>query len=304
MMTAAEIATFSTGAGIVDRSDRVRLRIAGPDHSKFLHNLTTNEIKRLPPGRGCETFVTSLQGKTIGYLIVLMGDDQIIARADAHGAELVLPHFRKYGVFDDVSIEDNSASTFEIHLLGQGAAALVHRAAGQLPEETDYAHLAAEIAGAGVRIIRESPAGVPGFTLIGELAAAKAIRQELVEHAQEPGLSAIDAETFEVLRIEAGTPVFGKDINDKNLPAGTGPRRSGHQFRQRLLPRPRNRRSHRCPRARQSAHEGTGVCAGSGCSPRPARRSSFRASVWARSHQRFFQTHAARRSAWEWSKPR
>ncbi len=60
-------------AGLADRSDRSRLEITGPDRAKFVHNLTTNEIKRLSAGQGCETFVTSTQGKTIGYAIVLVG---------------------------------------------------------------------------------------------------------------------------------------------------------------------------------------------------------------------------------------
>ena len=134
MMTASEFEAITTHVGLVDRSDRVRLEITGPDRAKFLHNLTTNEIKRLAVGRGCEAFVTSPQGKTIGYLIVLAADDRIIARADPGGDVLALPHFQKYGVFDDVAIDDRASSTFELHLFGPQAAELVQRAAGRLPE--------------------------------------------------------------------------------------------------------------------------------------------------------------------------
>ncbi len=113
-----ELEAVTTHVGLTDRSDRVRLEISGPDRAKFLHNLTTNEIKRLAVGRGCETFVTNPQGKTIGYLIILVADDRIIARADPGGIALALPHFQKYGVFDDVSIDDGSSSTFELHFFG------------------------------------------------------------------------------------------------------------------------------------------------------------------------------------------
>ena len=125
MLQASEFERMAVHVGLVDRSDRVRLEITGPDRAKFLHNLTTNEVKRLAVGRGCEAFVTSLQGKTIGYMIVLAADDRIIVRADPGGAELALPHFRKYGVFDDVAIDDRTASTFELHLFGPEAAELV-----------------------------------------------------------------------------------------------------------------------------------------------------------------------------------
>lgn len=112
-------------AGLIDRSDRVRVEVSGPDRAKFLHNLTTNEVKRLPAGRGCESFVTSLQGKTIGYVILLATEDRIIVRSDPAGLEVAMPHFRKYGVFDDVAIDDRSELTFELHLAGEGCVEVV-----------------------------------------------------------------------------------------------------------------------------------------------------------------------------------
>jgi len=93
MPTASELESATMHVGLVDRSDRVRLEISGPDRAKFLHNLTTNEVKRLAVGRGCESFVTSPQGKTIGYLIILVAEDKLIARADPAGDVLALPHF-------------------------------------------------------------------------------------------------------------------------------------------------------------------------------------------------------------------
>ena len=221
MMTAREFEAIRAHVGLVDRSDRVRLEITGPDRAKFLHNLTTNEVKRLAVGRGCETFVTSPQGKTIGYLILLAADDKIIARADPAGDVLALPHFRKYGVFDDVAIDDRSPATFEFHLLGPGATELARRAAGRVPEE-EYAHLLAEIGDATVRLVRESPAVGPGLTLIGEKPAAGSVKQRLLELGRDLGLIEVDASGFDVLRIEAGTPVFGKEITDKNLPQEFG----------------------------------------------------------------------------------
>src|SRR5262245_27548593 len=116
MTSACNSDTLASGVGLSERSDRVRLEVTGPDRAKFLQNLTTNDIKRLATGRGCEAFVTSPQGKTIAYTIVLACEDRIVVRADPSGAQLALPHFQKYGVFDDVTIDDRSAETFELHL--------------------------------------------------------------------------------------------------------------------------------------------------------------------------------------------
>jgi folate-binding protein YgfZ len=210
--------TLSVQTGLIDRTDRVRIEVSGPDRAKFLHNLTTNEVKRLASGRGCEAFVTSPQGKTIGYVILLAAEDRILARSDPGGMELVMPHLRKYGVFDDVAIDDRGGATFELHLVGAGRDELVRRAGGIVPDGPDYAHTPGELAGRPVRFIRESPSGWPGLTVIGERGEAAAVMATLRSSAGDVGLVELDASDFDALRIEAGTPVFGKDINEKNLP--------------------------------------------------------------------------------------
>jgi tRNA-modifying protein YgfZ len=205
-------------AGLIDRSDRLRVDVSGPDRARFLHNLTTNEVKRLPAGRGCEAFVTSLQGKTIGYVILLAAEDRIIVRSDPAGLGLAMPQFRKYGVFDDVAIDDRSEATFELHLAGEGCVDLLRRAGASVPDELDFSHNTGELAGRPVRVVRERPAGLPGLTVIGERGDAAAVVAALKAAAGAPGLLELGPAEFEALRIEAGTPVFGKDVTDKNLP--------------------------------------------------------------------------------------
>ncbi len=209
-------------AGLFDRSDRCRLAISGPDRAKFLHNLVTNEVKRLPVGRGCEAFVTSPQGKTIAFVIVLATEDSILLGTDPGGTDALLPHLAKYGVFDDVAIEDRSGSTFEYHVAGPAAEEVVRKCLGQLPEGVDLAHVQAAFGGEPVRLIRESPAGMPGFSLVGNLDAGVALKAGLLSAGRGLGLVEAGGDVFEVLRIEAGTPVFGKDITEKNLPQEIG----------------------------------------------------------------------------------
>ncbi len=210
------------GVGVVNRSNRVRIEVTGTDRAKFLHNLTTNEIKRLAVGRGCEAFVTSTQGKTIGYGIFHAAEDRILVRTDPDGMELALPHFRKYGIFDDVTINDCSGETFELHLFGPGVEELAGRMRCGLPEAIEYAHTTTDLGGSAVRMVREAPTGLPGLTLIGGRQDIEEVSRSLKAGWQLAESSYVDPSTFECLRIEAGTPVFGKDVNEKNLPQEIG----------------------------------------------------------------------------------
>jgi folate-binding protein YgfZ len=222
MLQASDFRRIVAHAGLADRSDRVRLEVTGPDRARFLHNLTTNEVKRLPVGRGCEAFITSPQGKILGYITLHVAEDRILIGLDPGSESQALAHLRKYGVFEDVAIDDRSSATFEQHLAGPDAVELIRRSGGCLPEEADHAHTMTALDGSAVRLIRESPTALSGITLIEERAAGAAVLEILKRNVGGLDLVEVDPESFEVLRIEAGTPVFGKDITEKNLPQEIG----------------------------------------------------------------------------------
>ncbi len=204
-----------TGAVFLDRSDRIRLNVSGPDRAKFLHNLTTNEVKRLPVGQGAEAFVTSPQGKTLGYVTLLVEPEIVVVRTDPNGAELLVPHLQKYGIFDDVTLDDASERTFEFHLAGPMAEGAVAKSGVALPEAGELSHIAATLGGVNVRIVREAPLGVDGLTILGPRTGDEAVRAALREVFD---WIVLDPETADALRIEAGTPQFGRDVNADNLP--------------------------------------------------------------------------------------
>jgi folate-binding protein YgfZ len=201
-----------------DRSGRSRLAITGPDRAKFLHNLVTSDVKRLAEGSGREAFVTSPQGKVLAYVTILATGDALLLRTEPESIEGLLPHLRKYGVFDDVAIEDVSSSTFEYHLAGPKVArALAGEGRASIPDEP-LGHVSVAMEGVEVRFVRESPTGRPGLTLIGPAEVAGRVRALLATE----GLAEVDAATFEAFRIEAGTPASGRDVTPGNLPQEVG----------------------------------------------------------------------------------
>jgi tRNA-modifying protein YgfZ len=206
-------------AGWFDRSSRRRLEIVGPDRAKFLHNLTTNDVKRLAEGSGHESFVTSPQGKVLAYATILSAEDAtILVGTDPDSMDALLPHLRKYGVFDDVAIEDASARTFEYHIAGPSSGPILEGLGLELPPEGTLRHRSSKLGGVAVRVGRESPTGRPGLTLIGPIEGAEAVKSALAG-ADVPEL---DGATFEALRIEAGTPISGRDVTPGHLPQEVG----------------------------------------------------------------------------------
>jgi folate-binding protein YgfZ len=239
----------------IDRSGRVRLRVTGPDRVKFLHNLTTNDVKKLGVGNGCEAFVTSPQGKTLGFVTLHAEKDSILLRADEGALEYLRPHFEKYAIFDEVTLDDLGPTTFERHVLIEpGVERIFLGSPGvgnlllsvskrelpenikhdilssprsrhwpgvsglELPEPSELAARATTIGGRPVGLIRESPTGRPGLTLVGAREDEEAILNGFVAACQWLSLTELVPAEFDAMRIEAGTPVFGRDITTANLP--------------------------------------------------------------------------------------
>ncbi len=200
----------------IDRSTRARIQITGPDCAKFLHNLVTNDIKKLEQGQGKEAFVTSIQGMTLGFILVHSLGDSLFVRTDPGALGLLLPHLNKFGVFDDVAIEDLSSGTFELHVLGDDFGELLAALDVSIPEK-DLAVAKAVVGNVSVEVILERPAGVQGLTLIGPV-DQKDLVLEALSNASKIDLEPIFADAFEAMRIAAGTPVFGLDVSPENLP--------------------------------------------------------------------------------------
>ena len=188
-----------------DQSERVRLRVTGPDRIRLLHNLTTNNIKALPPGGSCEAFVTSLQGKTLGFIQVHATHDALWLRSDAGTAASLLSHFQKYGALDDVEFHDESENTGELHVASSDAAWLAQAAAIAGPDCV-------------IAPIEDSPLGLQGRTFVCNRTQFERLHDAVIRIATDRPSRELSAAEWDALRIEAGTPVFGCDITEANLP--------------------------------------------------------------------------------------
>src|SRR5262245_8119255 len=73
----AEYNYARAAAILVDESPRGKIEVWGSDAARFLHNLTTNDILRLEPGRGCEAFLTTAKAKVIAYLLIYRHADRV-----------------------------------------------------------------------------------------------------------------------------------------------------------------------------------------------------------------------------------
>jgi folate-binding protein YgfZ len=202
-----------SGAAWMDLSARGRIAVRGRDRARLLHNLTSNEVKKLGSGSGCYAFLLNPQGRIQADLTMLAFDDHILIDTEPELREKVAQHIRRYIVADQVELEEVTAATCSIALEGPESAAILVKAGCAAPDG-DYRHV---LWGDSI-VARLSLTGKPGFRLYAAASAAGEIVSRVVQAGAQPAAP----EDARVMRIENGQPRYGEDIRDTSLPQETG----------------------------------------------------------------------------------
>jgi folate-binding protein YgfZ len=206
---------LTTGAGVAELAGRTLIEVTGADRAQLLHSFTTNEVKKLAAGGLCEAFVTSPQGKTLGHLLIANRGDAFVLDTTPGQAATLIAHFERYIISEDATLRDQTAEQGELLLAGPRAAELLRTLSGAEPAA---AVAQIEIGGHPLLVKRATYLAVPGYflqTARGELPALRAA-------LEAAGAAACGPDAVEMGRIEAGTPLFGQDITDDNLPQEIG----------------------------------------------------------------------------------
>src|SRR5687767_15985686 len=67
----AEYAALASGAMLVDRSERGRVRMSGAQSADMLTGLVTNDVIALSPGEGCYAAALTAKGKILADIRIL-----------------------------------------------------------------------------------------------------------------------------------------------------------------------------------------------------------------------------------------
>ncbi|MBX3397973.1 MAG: aminomethyltransferase family protein [Gemmataceae bacterium] len=201
---------------IVDRSTTGKVLVSGPDAPKFLTNLSTNDLRDLPLGGGCETYFLDHKAKTLfaawAYHVLSDGKHAIwLETTPGRGAKL-FAHLDRYLISESVELHDVTDRLAQFHLAGPTATATLEAAlADRIPDLAEFQHMERTFGrNIAASIRRRNLLGTAGYDLLVPVEQKGAIADLLVA----AGATTATAEDFEILRIEAGTPTYGPDIDE------------------------------------------------------------------------------------------
>ena len=205
---------LTDGAGVSEMGRRTQIELTGADRGSFLHNLCTNDILELEPGRGCEAFLTNVQGKTLGYIFVFCSPDWLVLETAPGQADAIIAHLDHYLIREDVQLHDRTGQWGELLLSGNDSEKLVSRCIPVNLPELALGHVETSVDGTAVSVRRTPLANQPCFLI----SCAADVLGKVRERFEREGAVACGPEAVEVVRLETGSPLFGRDITDNNLP--------------------------------------------------------------------------------------
>src|SRR5918998_277621 len=157
MAVATDILT--AGCGLVDRSERGKLALTGPEAKAFLQGQVTNDVEALEPGRGCYAAFLTHKGKMLGDLRVLDVGDELLLSCERVALQELFNMIRRYKVGSDVELHKRTLEMGELSLIGPDARRIA--GAGSLGE-AEHDNARAEIGGHPVVLVA-TDAGVDVF---------------------------------------------------------------------------------------------------------------------------------------------
>src|SRR5438094_783304 len=182
------------------------VKLSGPDRVTWLQGMVTNDVQKLKPGAGCYAAHLTPQGKIVAQMHILAEDDALWLSLERASIPHLLSAFDKLLIMEDVQVMDASNDYSVLAVIGPKAPAVIESWTGEPLNLTDkYAHRNFEDCRVFVSDL--------GY----EVWVPRGKADKVLRFLANSGATAIDHGTWDVLRTEAGIPVYGVDIDETTM---------------------------------------------------------------------------------------
>jgi len=206
-------------AGIFDVSHMGEFEVTGPDRNAFVQRITCNDVSALKPGQAHYSGILTEQGTFVDDCVVYRFDDKVMLVVNAANIKKDWDHIVALKGGANVRLRDISDETALLAVQGPAAEGILGGITNLKVADILYYHFArGTIAGAQCFVSRTGYTGEDGFELYCRAADATKLWAAITGRGAKPcGLGARDT-----LRLEAGMPLYGNDIDDTTTPYEAG----------------------------------------------------------------------------------
>ena len=213
-----------TEAALRDASHWGRLWIRGADHLDFLHRMTTNSFNGLETGQGCEAVFVEQRARIIDLGVFYRGTESTLLLLNPQSREEIPIWLDRFIFAEAIEFEDVTDKTAMLECCGPHMAKLLQQTLSLDLDPHQDGHLIDVPTNDTLWLARTDWDGHPGLRAIGPPEAIADIREKLIA----AGALQMTEATWEILRIEQGMPVIGRELTDSYNPWEAGLGRAIH----------------------------------------------------------------------------
>jgi folate-binding protein YgfZ len=203
----AEYRAVTEACGLLDRSERGKLALTGPDAKAFLQGQVSNDVEALTPGTGCYAAFLTPKGKMLGDIRILDAGDEVLLDTERVALQELFNMVRRFSVGYAVELHKRTLQRGLLSLLGPEAQTVAGIAD---LDATEDSHAVVQIDGITARAIRTDL----GIDLLCDAQDTGSLSAALAARGAEPVSEAV----ADCVRVEHGRPRYGVDLDDSVIP--------------------------------------------------------------------------------------
>jgi folate-binding protein YgfZ len=203
------------GAGVIDLSSRGRLLVSGSEAVMFLNGLITNDMKTLAVNSWMPAVFPNVQGRLLAAVRIIHRDDGFLIDTESATLETVTKLLERFTLAGDFRVKDVTKETSLFSVQGRKAAEVMRNALNETAANVERQKMfTAQLENdSNVSIIRATHTAEDGFDLFVDVSEASRLWELLAKAGAQP----VGADALETLRVEAGIPLYGLDIDETNV---------------------------------------------------------------------------------------
>ena len=214
-----------TACGLFDVSHMGEIEITGTQAEALCQKLNTNDMAGLRDGRARYGLFCYPDGGAIDDLITYrFSAEHFLVCVNASNTEKVYRWIGDNCEGFDVEITDASSAYAQIAVQGPRSVSVMEKALGEesVQDFPRFSFRILEGDAAGVIAARTGYTGEDGFELFVPAGDAVGIWEKLFESGSEFGIALCGLGARDTLRMEAGYPLYGNELDEKTTPVEAG----------------------------------------------------------------------------------
>ena len=208
------------GVGVADLSHRGKLQVTGDDRITWLQSMISNDVLSLQSGHWMSSSFMSHKGKILSYFRVYRLEDDLFLEDAGEVGDLTYQALKKFLLYGTNAKMKNCGDTWGILLVsGPKTPLLMHQALTvDVTKLTTGDFLIHDLSGRTILIAKTEETGECDVEILAPNEAMEQVWRHVWDAGTAFDLRAIGTRARESLRIEAGIPKLGPDLNEHVVP--------------------------------------------------------------------------------------